>query len=77
MIATMLSDGNEDYTKLKSIVKESVKAVLSDNKTLISTAFAALLQTSKADPQIVKLIYNTPEGNDSEQYKNDNNKSYC
>jgi DNA repair ATPase RecN len=29
LIATMLSDDNEDYTKLKAIVKENVKAVLS------------------------------------------------
>ncbi len=67
LIATMLSDDNEDYTKLKAIVKESVKDVLSDNKTLISIAFAALLQTLKTDPQMVKLIQNTPHANDSEQ----------
>jgi hypothetical protein len=66
----MLSDDNEDYTKLKLIVKESVKDVLSDNKTLISTAFAALLQTLKDDPEMVKLIQNIPSANDSEQYNN-------
>jgi predicted ribosome quality control (RQC) complex YloA/Tae2 family protein len=69
LIATILSDDNEDYTKLKAIVKESVKDVLSDNKTLISIAFAALLQTLKTDPQMVKLIQNTPHANDSEQRK--------
>ena len=49
LIATILSDDNEDYTKLKAIVKEIVKDVLSDNKTLISTAFAALVQTLQND----------------------------
>jgi hypothetical protein len=46
-----------------------MKVVLSDNKTLISTAFAALLQTLKADPQVVKLIQNIPSANDGEQHK--------
>jgi hypothetical protein len=72
----MLSDDNEDYTKLKAIVKESIKAVLSDNKTLISAAFAALVQTLQNDPQMVNLIYRIPNtANDGEQHKdnNDNN----
>ena len=69
LIATMLSNDNEDYAKLKAIVKESVKDVLSDNKTLISIAFAALLKTLKTDPQMVKLIQNIPHANDSEQRK--------
>jgi hypothetical protein len=60
LIATMLSDDNENYTKLKVTVKQNVKAVLSDNKTLISTAFAAIIQTLKTDPQMVKLIQNIP-----------------
>jgi chromosome segregation ATPase len=69
LIATMLSDDNEDYTKLKAIVKEIVKAVLSENKQVISVSFAALIQTLKADPEMVKLIQNIPRANDSEQYK--------
>jgi hypothetical protein len=73
LIATMLSDGNEDYTKLKSIVKESVKDVLSDNKIIISTAFAAVIQTITADPQMVKLIQNMPNASDGKQYKDNNN----
>jgi len=73
LIAAMLSDDNEDYTKLKAIVKQSVKDVLSDNKTLISTAFASIIQTLKADPQMVKLIQNMPSANDSEQDKDNNN----
>jgi hypothetical protein len=46
---------------------------LSDNKILISTAFAVLLQTLKTDPQMVKLIQNMPNANDGEQHKDDNN----
>jgi hypothetical protein len=76
LIATMLSDDNEDYTKVKSIVKESVKAVLSDNKTLISTAFAALLQTLKADPQTVKLIQNIPSAADDDNDSNNITKYF-
>ena len=63
----------EGYSKLKQITKENVKAALSGNETLISTAFAALLQTLKADPQMVKLIQNMPSANDGEQYKDNNN----
>jgi hypothetical protein len=51
-IANILND-NEGYSNLKQVAKENVKAVLSDNKMLISTAFAAMIQTLKADPQIV------------------------
>jgi chromosome segregation ATPase len=58
LIATMLSDENEDYTKLKAIVKENVKAILSDNKIVISTAFASLVQTLQNDPEMIKAIYN-------------------
>jgi hypothetical protein len=63
----------EGYSKLKQVAKENVKAVLSDNKILISTAFAAVIQTLKADPQMVKLIQNIPGANDGEQDKDDNN----
>jgi DNA repair exonuclease SbcCD ATPase subunit len=70
LIATMLNDDNEDYAKLKVIVKERVKAVLSDNKTLISTAFAAVIQTLKTDPQIVKLIQNIPSAADDNDSNN-------
>jgi hypothetical protein len=72
LIAHILND-NEGYYKLKTIVKENVKAVLSENKKLISVSFAALTQTIKADPQIVKLIQNMPIANDGEQYKDNNN----
>jgi hypothetical protein len=54
LIANILN--GEGYSKLKQIAKENVKAVLSDNKIVISTAFAALIQTIKADPQMVNLI---------------------
>jgi hypothetical protein len=56
------------------MIRENVKAVLSENKEQISISFAAVIQTLKADPQMVKLIQNTPHANDGEQYNdNDNN----
>jgi F0F1-type ATP synthase gamma subunit len=67
-IANILND-NEGYSNLKQVAKENVKVVLSDNKMLISTAFAAMIQTLKADPQMVKLIQNIPHANDGEQHK--------
>jgi hypothetical protein len=64
LIANILNE--EGYSKFKQIVKENIKAALSDNKILISTAFAALIQTIKADPQMGKLIQNIPSANDGE-----------
>jgi hypothetical protein len=47
-----------------------VKVVLSeDNKKLISISFVALIQTLKTDPEMIKLIQNTPHANDGEQHK--------
>ena len=43
LIATMLSDNNEDYSKLKQIVKENGKVVLSEKRVLISISFAAVI----------------------------------
>jgi hypothetical protein len=63
----------EGYSKLKQKVKENVKAVLAENKQVISVSFAALIQTLKADPEMVKLIYNIPRVNDSEQPAENNN----
>ena len=63
----------EGYSKLEQTVKENVKAVLAENKQLISVSFLVLIQTLKADPQMVKLIYNTPARNNGEQLKNDDN----
>jgi hypothetical protein len=63
----------EGYSKLKQIVKEIIKAVLSENKQIISLSFAALIQTLKADPQMVKLIQDMPSANDGEQYKDNYN----
>jgi hypothetical protein len=65
----------EGYSKLKQVAKENVKAVLSDNKILISIAFAAVIQTLKDDSQMVNLIYNIPAMNNGEQHKNNNNKN--
>jgi hypothetical protein len=69
LIANILNnDDNEGYSKLKHIIKENVKAVLSENKILISISFVALIQTIKADPQMVKLIQNIPGANNGEQH---------
>lgn len=70
-IANILND-NEGYSNLKQVAKENVKAVLSGNKMLISTAFAAMIQTLKADPQMVNLIQNILCANDGEQHKDNN-----
>jgi hypothetical protein len=73
LIATILDE--EGCSKIKQIVRENVKAILSENKILISISFMALIQTIKADPQMVKLIHNMPSANDGEQLK-DNNDNY-
>ena len=61
------------YSKLRQIIKENVRDILSENKTLISVSFVALIQTIKADPEMVKLIQNITSANDSEQNKENNN----
>jgi hypothetical protein len=71
LIANILT--GEDYSKLKAIAKENVKVVLSENKKLISISFVALIQTIKADTQMVNLIQNMPSTNDGEQLKDNNN----
>jgi mannitol-specific phosphotransferase system IIBC component len=68
LIAKNILNGEGD-SKIKQIVKENVKAVLSDNKMLISTAFAAMIQTLKADPQMINLIQNITGANDDKQHK--------
>jgi hypothetical protein len=68
LIANILNNG-EGHSKLKQIVKEIVKAVLSDNEKLISVSFVALIQTIKADPQMVKLIQHIRRANDGQQHK--------
>ena len=65
----------EGYTKLNQSAKESVKAVLSDNKILISISFAALIQTIKNDPQMTNLIHKIATTNDGQQHKDDNNNN--
>jgi DNA-binding protein YbaB len=74
LIANILN--GEGYSKVKQFIKENVKAVLSENKELISISFAAVIQTLKADPQMVKLIQNVPGANDGEQYKDNNITKY-
>jgi hypothetical protein len=74
LIANLLN--GEGYSNLKQVVKENVKAVLCDNKIVISISFAAVIQTLKTDPQLVKLIQNMPSPNDGEQYKDNNISKY-
>ncbi|MDQ3983957.1 MAG: hypothetical protein M3222_02245 [Thermoproteota archaeon] len=73
MIANILNRDNECYSRVKQIVKENVKVVLSENKQVISLSFVALIQTLKADPQMVKLIQNIPTANDGKH--DDNSKT--
>ncbi len=47
------------YSKLKQIVKENVKAALSQNKKLISISFVAIFQMLKDHPEMIKLIQKT------------------
>jgi hypothetical protein len=74
LIANILN--GEVYSKLRQIAKENVKAVLTDNKKLISISFVAIIQTIKADPQMVKLIQNIPSANDGEQNKDNTTVKY-
>jgi hypothetical protein len=77
LIANILSDDNEGYSKLKQILKENVKAALSEKRTLISVSFAAIIQTLKSDPQMANLIYSIPinANNGKQQHKDNNNNS--
>ena len=70
LIANILN--GEGYSKFKAIVKENVKDALSENRKLISISFVALIQTIKADPQMIRLIQNMPSANDGEQNKDNN-----
>ena len=60
---------NEGYSKLNQFIRENVKAILSDNKILVSVSFAAIIQTLKSDPELVNVIHKIPTMNDSEQRK--------
>jgi hypothetical protein len=48
-------------------------AILLYNKLLISTAFAALVQTLQNEPEMIKAIYNIPIANDDERQKDNDN----
>jgi hypothetical protein len=65
----------EGYSKLNQIAKESVKAVLAENKKLISASFAAIIHTLRYHPEMVNLIYSTSIANSSEQHKDDNSNN--
>jgi septal ring factor EnvC (AmiA/AmiB activator) len=71
LIANILN--GEGYSKIKHIIKENVKDVLSEEKKVISVCFAALIQTLKTDPKVVNLIYNMPTDNDGKQHEDNNN----
>ena len=64
----MISNNDE----LKQLVKENVKAALSEKKQVISVALTALLQTLKSDPQIINIIYKILTANDGEKNRDDN-----
>ena len=74
LIANILN--GEGHSKLKAIVKENIKEVLYENKKLISISFVALIQTIKADPQMVKLIQNIPRANDRKHKDNNSITKY-
>jgi uncharacterized protein (DUF3084 family) len=69
LIANFSND--EGYSKLKQIVK----AILSENKQVISVSLTALLQTLKSDPQMINIIYKILTANDGEQHKDNNNNN--
>ncbi|HZC49122.1 MAG TPA: hypothetical protein VE244_08695 [Nitrososphaeraceae archaeon] len=74
MIANILNNNNDEgYSKLKHIIKENVKAILSDNKKLISISFAAIIQTLQNDPEIIETIYNMASVNNGGHIDNNNN----
>jgi gas vesicle protein len=73
LIVNILSENNEGYSTLKQIVKENVKAILSENKQIISVSFAALIQTLKADPEMINVISKIPSANDGQQHNGNNN----
>ncbi len=77
LIANILN--GEGYSIIKQTVKEYVKTILAENKKLISISFVALIQTLKAEPEMVNLIYNmsaTPHISRHDN-KNDNNITKC
>lgn len=67
----MISNNDE----LKQLVKENVKAALSENKQVISIAFIALLQTLRSDPQMIDTVYKILAVNDREQDEDINNNA--
>ena len=73
MIANILNEGG--YSNLQQFVKENVKAILSDNKIILSVTFAAVIQTIKTNPQVINLIYNIGTANNGEQHTDDNNNA--
>jgi prophage DNA circulation protein len=75
-LVSRFKSNNEGYSNLRQIAKESVKAVLLEKRVLISISFAALIQTLKANLQMVKLIQNIPTANDDEQQENNDNNNF-
>jgi seryl-tRNA synthetase len=73
LIEKILNNDNEGYSMLKQLVKENVKAALSENKKVISVALTALVQTLTSDPQTINIIYKIQAANEDGQHKDDNN----
>jgi hypothetical protein len=73
LIGKILNNDNEGYSMLKQLVKENVKAALSENKKVISVALTALVQTLTSDPQTINIIYKIQAANEDGQHKDDNN----
>jgi hypothetical protein len=72
-LITNILNNDEGYSKLKQIIKENVKAALSENKQVISVALTSLLQTLTSDPETINIIYKILTTNEDEQHKDDNN----
>jgi hypothetical protein len=63
-----LNNDNEVYSKLKQIIKENLSPFIRKEK-LISVSFAAIIQTIKADPEMVNLQHIPSTVSDGEQHK--------
>jgi hypothetical protein len=69
-----LNNDNEVYSKLKQMVKENLSPFIRKEK-LISVSFAAIIQTIKADPEMVNLQHIPSTVSDGEQHKDNNNNN--
>ena len=75
LIANILNNDNEVYSKLKHLIKENVKTVLAENKQVISVSFAAIIQALKDHPEMINLIYNISANPDDCGHNNNNDNN--